>query len=156
MRKLFLIACFAGSIPALAQNKPAVKQPATPAAAKSALRFRTTWNNFLSDTVPRPDILKIADSPLVVRDQKNNKFPVIAFEFTYESREVGINDTTNKPVIYSDFTGEVFKTDRLSPLWSKHVKETLKPGDVLYFNNIIVKYAEDKLYRVPPLKFFVR
>lgn len=110
----------------------------------------------LADTLPRPDILKIVDSPLVVWDHKKMKHKVVSFEFTHESREITLNDTTGKPMIFSDFTGDVFKTDRLPALWSKHLKETLQQGDVLYFNNIIVKYADDKLYMVPAIKFFVR
>ncbi|UYQ94244.1 hypothetical protein MKQ68_03955 [Chitinophaga horti] len=151
IRKLLFIASMAGAVSATAQT---TKKPATP--AKNTLRFRTTWNNLLADSLPRPDIIAMADSPLVVWDNKKNKYPVVSFEFTHESREIGINDTTNKPVIYTDFTGEVFKTDRLSPIWAKHVKETIQPGHVLYFNNIIVKYAGDKLYMVPAMKFFVR
>lgn len=136
---------------ATAQSRPKTTKPA----AQTPLRFRSTWNIYLSDSVPRPDILKILDSPLVVRDQKNNKYPVTSFEFTYEKREAGINDTTQKPVIYSDFTGDIFKADRLSPLWTKNLKENLQPGDVLYFNNIVVK-RDTSFYRVSPLKFFVR
>ena len=149
------------SIPALAQTgkpkTPAAKKPAATAKPTiTALRFRSTWGIFLSDSLPRPEIIKLLDSPLVVRDQKNNKYPVVSFDFTYERKEPYLNDTTGKPGVYTDFVGDSFKGDKLPSLWVERIKEMLERNEVFYFDNIIINYTGDKLYRAPKLKFNVR
>lgn len=167
MRKCYLISgilFLMASMPVLAQTakpkKPAVKKPATTTSSTgtktTTLRFRTTWGIFLPDSLPRPEIIKLLDSPLVVRDEKNNKYPVVSFQFTYERKEPYLNDTTGKPGFYSEFFGEDFKGDRLPPFWVERIKEMLERNEVFYFDNIIIKYTGDKLYKAPKLKFNVR
>lgn len=150
----FLLSCTTG---ALAQNK-AVKKPAPvkQAAEKKPLRFTTAWHIFLSDSIPRPEILKVLDSALTVRDDKKQKFPVVSFDFTYEKLEPYVNDTTREVTIARDLTGDSFRSDRLSTAWVNRLKEDLSKGDVLLFNNIVVRYAGDKFYRAPELKIVVR
>jgi hypothetical protein len=120
------------------------------------LKFRTSWGIFLSDTLPRPEVVKLLDSALVVRDQQNNKYPVVSFEFTYEQRQAYVNDTTGRAGVYTEFIGDNFKSNKLSPLWSSRLKDMLNKGEVLYFNNIIIKYPGDKYYRVPELRIVIR
>ncbi|WP_343667745.1 hypothetical protein [Chitinophaga sp.] len=140
-------------------GKPKVTPAKKPAAAKTTttkLRFRSTWGIFLSDSIPRPEIVKLLDSALVVRDEKNVKYPVVSFDFTYENKEYFLNDTTGKPGIYTEYVGDSFKGDKLPALWVSRIKEMLDKGEVFYFDNIIVNYTGDKLYRAPKLQFIVR
>ncbi|HEU4555027.1 MAG TPA: hypothetical protein VFS25_19405 [Chitinophaga sp.] len=166
MQKAFLIfsiLCAAG-LSLQAQSKPAKgKTPAaqtagskTAATHKTNLRFRSTWGVFLSDTLPRPEVLKLLDSSLVVRDQQNHTYPVVSFDFTYEKKEPYLNDSTGQPGIYTEYTGDTFQSDKLPPLWTKHLKEVLQRDEVLYFDNIVIKYSEEKYYRAPQLKIVVR
>jgi len=150
MRKYYLLILMMTSISAFAQSK--TKKPEAKA---NSLRFRSTWGIFLSETLPRPEILKLLDSAIVVRDEKNNKYPVVSFQFTYEKKETYLNDTTGKPSIYTEYVGDNFNADRLPAFWSTRIKESLTKGEVLYFDNIIIKYTGDKLYRVPKLQFKV-
>lgn len=145
------------SVAQTSKPKPAAK-PAKPAAsaADGKLRFRTTWGIYLSDSIPRPEVLKILDSALVVRDQKNNKFPVVSFDFIYVAKEAYMNDTTSQVGFYTETTGDSFKGERLSPLWSQRLKETIQKGESLIFSNIVIRYTEDKFYRVPELRVTVR
>lgn len=166
MHKHLLLAGFIGimSLPvwgqaAKSKPKPAVKKSAataTAASTKTTLRFRTTWGIYLSDTLPRPEMLKLLDSALVVRDEKNNKYPVVSFDFTYEKKEPYLNDTTGKPGFYTEAIGESFKGSKLDTLWSNTIKRSLARGEVLYFNNILVNYTGNKLYRVPQVQFTVK
>jgi hypothetical protein len=152
------------SMPVLAQNgkpkKPAVKKTAAAAGntttKTTTTRFRSTWGIFLGDTLPRPELIKLLDSPLVVRDEKNNKYPVVSFQFTYERREAYLNDTTGKPGFYTEFVGDDFKGDRLPAFWVERIKEMIDRNEVFYFDNIIINYTGDKLYRAPKLRFNVR
>lgn len=151
MRKYYLLSglfIVIASMPVYAQAKKAK-------AGTNTLRFRTTWGIFLSETLPRPELLSLLDSTLVVRDEKNNKYPVVSFDFTYEKKEPYLNDTTGKPAIATEFVGDSFNGDKLPAFWSTRIKETLTKGEVLYFDNIIIKYTGDKLYRVPKLQFKV-
>ncbi|WP_109698799.1 hypothetical protein [Chitinophaga deserti] len=158
---LITLTLFAGittSAAAQSKPKPAARtaKPAAAATADKKLAFRTTWGIYLSDSLPRPEVLKILDSALVVRDNKNIKYPVISFDFLYEAKEAYLNDTTSQVAFYSETTGDSFKGDRLSPLWSKRLKETIQKGEALIFSNIIIQYSEDKFYRVPELRIAVR
>lgn len=162
-QKLFytvtLICCCALGVVAQS-NKPAVKKPApgkTPAAvAQKPLRFRTTWGIFLSDTLPRPEVLKLLDSALIVRDGSNQKFPVVSFDFTWEKKEPYLNDTTNEVGFYTEYIGDSFKSDKIDTSWSNRLKETIQKGEVLFFNNIVIKYTGDKFYRAPELKITIK
>lgn len=162
MRRCYLLSgllLLMTGLPTLAQTgKPKATTAPKPAATtvKTTLRFRTTWGIFLSDTLPRPELLKLLDSTLVVRDDKNNKYPVVSFDFTYERKEPYLNDTTGKPGFYSEFVGDSFKGDKLPALWAERIKEMLERNEVLYFDNIIINYTGDKLYKVPKLRFNVR
>ncbi|MET6996193.1 hypothetical protein [Chitinophaga defluvii] len=127
-----------------------------PAQKKPSPKLRATWGIFLSDTLPRPEVLKLLDSTIVVRDQNNKKYPVIAFQFTYEQNEPYLNDTTGKPGVYKEFNGDNFKSNKLPLIWSNELKKTLQKGDVIYFDSIIVEYAEKDYYLAPKLKFEVR
>ncbi|WP_148707347.1 hypothetical protein [Chitinophaga skermanii] len=145
-----------------AQQKTPVKKPATTTAkpattgAKQAIRFKSSWGLNLSDSIPRPLALSLLDSALRVRDQTNTLFPVQSFEFTYVKKEPYINDTTEQISFYTETTGDIFKGAKLDTLWQGHLRRSLEKGDELWFNDIIIKYKEDKLYRVPSLKFEVR
>ncbi|MET3880078.1 hypothetical protein [Chitinophaga sp. OAE865] len=139
--------------PVFAQS---AKKPATAAASKRPMKLRSSWGIYLSDTLPKSEVIKLLDSALIVRDEKNIKYPVQSFAFTYERHEPYLNDTTGQPAIYKDFTGDNFKKAALPAAWSKSLKETLQTGDVLYFDEIIIKYTEDKLYKAPSIQINVK
>lgn len=151
---VLLLSCTTG---AFAQQKPVKKPaPAKQAEDKKPLRFTTSWHIFLSDSIPRPELLNVLDSALVVRDNQKKRYPVVSFDFTYEKKEPYLNDTTREVMIAVDLRGDSFKSDRLSTAWVNRLKEDLEKGDVLLFNNIVVRYTGDKFYRVPELKIVVR
>jgi hypothetical protein len=139
--------------PVIAQS---AKKPATAVTSKRPMKLRSSWGIYLSDTLPKSEVIKLLDSALIVRDEKNIKYPVLSFAFTYERHEPYLNDTTGQPAIYKDFTGDNFKTAALPAAWSKNLKETLQTGDVLYFDEIIIKYAEEKFYKAPALQINVK
>lgn len=132
----------------------ATKAPA--ATSKRPAKLRSSWGLFLSDTLPKSQVAKLLDSALVVRDEKNHLYPVLSFAFTYEQHQPYLNDTTGQPGIYKDYTGDNFKTSRLPALWSTRLKESLQQGDVLYFDDILIEYVPDKLYRAPSLRITVK
>jgi hypothetical protein len=152
---LYILLLGTAAAPVVAQsNKKAVPVAAT--STKRPMKLRSSWSIFLSDTLPKNEIVKLLDSSLIVRDEKNVKYPVISFAFTYERHEPYLNDTTGQVAVYKDFTGENFKQASLSPLWSSRLKEMLQTGDVLYFDEIIIRYTGDKYYRAPALRIDVK
>ncbi|MFY0254268.1 hypothetical protein ACDQ55_09980 [Chitinophaga sp. 30R24] len=160
-KKLLLSCCFAiaAITPALAQtNKKGATPPAQAAVAsnKRPMKLRSSWGIYLSDTLPKSEVVKLLDSALIVRDEKNIKYAVISFAFTYERHEPYLNDTTGQVAVYKDYTGDNFKSASLTPLWSKGLKENLQTGDVLYFDEIIIRYTPDKLYKAPALQINVK
>ncbi|RFS20585.1 hypothetical protein DVR12_18660 [Chitinophaga silvatica] len=163
MHKKLLLSCllpFSFTL-VFAQNskKPAPKAATaitTTTTDKRPAKLRSSWSIFLSDTLPKNEVVKLLDSALIVRDEKNIKYPVVSFAFTYEKHEPYLNDTTGHVGIYKDYTGDNFKSASLSPLWSSSLKNSLESGDVLYFDDIIIKYTGDKLYKAPPIKINIK
>ncbi|MEZ2440629.1 hypothetical protein AB6805_02830 [Chitinophaga sp. RCC_12] len=139
--------------PVIAQS---AKKTATAVTSKRPMKLRSSWGIYLSDTLPKSEVIKLLDSALIVRDEKNIKYPVLSFAFTFEKHEPYLNDTTGQPAVYKDFTGDNFKAASLPAAWSKNLKETLQTGDVLYFDDIIIKYAEEKFYKAPSLQINVK
>jgi hypothetical protein len=139
--------------PVIAQS---AKKPATAVTSKRPMKLRSSWGIYLSDTLPKSEVIKLLDSALIVRDEKNIKYPVLSFAFTYERHEPYLNDTTGQPAVYKDFTGDNFKAAALPSAWSKNLKESLQTGDVLYFDEIIIKYAEEKFYKAPALQINIK
>ncbi|SEW53600.1 hypothetical protein [Chitinophaga arvensicola] len=150
----FLLATAITPVVAQSAKKPATT-PAT-VSSKRPAKLRSSWGIYLSDTLPKSEVIKLLDSALIVRDEKNIKYPVLSFAFTYEKHEPFLNDTTGQPGVYKDFTGDNFKAAALPAAWSKHLKDNLQTGDVLYFDQIIIKYAEEKFYQSPALKITVK
>ncbi len=146
-----VLCCCALGATAQAKPRPAVKKPAV----AKPLHFRTSWGIFLSDTLPRNEVVKLLDSALTVRDGNNKTYPVVSFDFTYDQREALQDEKTKEVKVYTESTGDSFRSDKLSPLWSKHLKQTIQKGEVLFFNNIVIQYAADKFYRAPELKVTV-
>ncbi|GEP90230.1 hypothetical protein SAMN05660909_00162 [Chitinophaga terrae (ex Kim and Jung 2007)] len=160
LKKLSLSCLFVFSVActfAQSSKKPAKAAPSPATSAnKRPAKLRSSWSIFLSDTLPKNEVIKLLDSALIVRDEKNVKYPVISFAFTYEKHEPYLNDTTGQVNIYKDYTGDNFKAATLSPLWSKALKANLESGDVLYFDEIIIQYTPDKMYKAPSLRFDVK
>ncbi|MBC9915254.1 hypothetical protein [Chitinophaga varians] len=137
-------------------KKPVPATKGAPVSNKRPAKLRSSWGLFLSDTLPKSQVVRLLDSALVVRDEKNHLYPVISFAFTYEQHQPYLNDTTGQAAIYKDYTGDNFKTSRLPALWSSRLKESLQQGDVLYFDDILIEYVPDKLYRAPSLRITVK
>ncbi|WP_291911298.1 hypothetical protein [Chitinophaga sp. CB10] len=157
IKHLLLITCLMATINSFGQAaKPAAKKPAAASSGKRPAKLISTWGNFLSDSLPKNELTKLLDSALVVRDEKGVKYPVISFAFTYETREVYLNDTTGQPGIYKDYIGNNFQDARMDSVWRKGMKEKLDKGNILYFDEILIKYSEDKIYKAPSLQFIVR
>ena len=154
-----LLVCAVSALFAQSVKKP-VKAPApttnSAAASKHPTKLKSSWSIFLSDTLPKSEVIKLLDSALIVRDEKNIKYPVISFAFTYEKHEPYLNDTTGQVGIYKDYTGDNFKSANLSSIWAGGLKNNIESGDVLYFDEIIIQYSADKLYKAPALRFSVK
>ncbi|PSL48102.1 hypothetical protein CLV51_102964 [Chitinophaga niastensis] len=153
---LYILLLGTAATPVLAQAKKKAAPAAATVSNKRPTKLRSSWGVFLSDTLPKSEIIKLLDSSLVVRDEKNVKYPIISFAFTYERHEPYLNDTTGQPAVYKDFTGENFKQGSLSALWSSRLKELLQTGDILYFDEIIIRYAGEKYYKAPALRIDVK
>ncbi|ATL47868.1 hypothetical protein COR50_12230 [Chitinophaga caeni] len=148
----YLLCC---SLVIFSLNISAQQKKAT-AAKKNKLSFKSSWGLLLGDTVPRPAVLNLLDSAILVRDNKNVLYPVVSFELMYVKHEPYINDTTNQISFYTETTGDFFKRNSLDTLWRNHLEESIERGDILMFNNITVQYKDTMYYRAPPLKFIIK
>ncbi|MFB6453647.1 hypothetical protein ACE38W_00120 [Chitinophaga sp. Hz27] len=128
----------------------------TATTAKKPAKLISTWGIFVGDSLPKNEIVKLLDSSLIVRDEKNVKYPVISFAFTLEQHEPYLNDTTGQPSLYKDYTGDNFKQSKMTATWVNGLKANLDKGDILYFDEILIQHPNGKVYKAPALKFTVR
>jgi hypothetical protein len=133
-----------------AQAKPSAKPTV------SKILLKTIWGNFLGDSLPASKIMELVDSSLHALDQNKRFYQIESFKFLYEEKEPYLNEK-GQVAFYVDAIGDQFKGDSLPTIWRNRIKETLKPGDVLYFNNIIVQLkGSTERYLAPALTFYVK
>lgn len=155
---LLILVILSGATTATAQQKkkvPPKKTVHTVGLAAAVPLLKTSWGNCQKGTLPKSEVLKLLDSGLVVRDEKNMTYQVLHFDFGYEKKELSVNDTTGMPEVVSEYIAYPFQGNQLSPLWNVRLKQRIQPSEALYFDNIIVLGPNKKKYLAPPLKFVI-
>jgi hypothetical protein len=142
---------------ALAQKpKPA---PVKPAATQ---KFRppklTTFLGIRSDsaTVSVEEALQLVRLPLKITDDKKNPYSISSYQLMYRRRAVTEDEETEKVSLTTSNVAQLFKETPLSEFWKKSITEQLKPGDELYFFDIIAKDSLGRLMFAPDLKIKVQ
>ncbi|MEO6491014.1 MAG: hypothetical protein ABIO04_13815 [Ferruginibacter sp.] len=103
-------------------------------------------------TVPTPQAEVIIALPLTITDAKKNSYTVSSYNFLYKRRVVTEDEATGKVSPASSVTSGMFKSVPLPTIWIEQVRENLKPGEELYFFDIIVKDAQGRVMYAPNLK----
>ena len=94
--------------------------------------------------------------PLKITDEKNNQYPVVSYQFLYRKRGVTENEETGKVTPITSIVSNRFKVTPLPDTWASQVKEQVKPGEELFFFDVIAKDAQGRIMYAPNLKIMVR
>ncbi len=82
---------------------------------------------------------KIIGLPLTVKDNKNNIYPVVSYDFAYKRIGYTEDEETGKISAESDTIADHFTDVPLAPLWVNTIKDTLQTGEQFHFLDIIVR-----------------
>lgn len=137
-------------------------QNTKPVASKTFQKFTppklTTKLGIRSDSavVAKEEAIQLVALPLKITDDKKNNYSISSYQLIYKRRAVTEDEETGKvsPVISN--VSELFKATPLPALWKNILKEQLKPGEELFFFDIIVKDAQGRIMYAPTLHIKVK
>ncbi len=140
-----------------AQKTPVNKQPAS--IQKNKLPVLVTHLGPIKDsmvTLSANLVKSIIDARLVITDDKMNEYTLTYYEFLYKRIGIKEDEATGKISPTTTITADHFASSPLPVLWKKIIKEELKPGEELYFFDIIVKNAQGLSMYAPSLKILIQ
>ena len=151
---LLTVVIFSCSIVFAQKPKPVsakTVQKFTPPKISSALGLR-------SDTasVYREEAIQLITLPLKVTDAKKNVYTISSYQFMYKRRGVTEDEETGKVSPVMSMVSDLFRETPLPALWVKIISEQIKPGEELYFFDIVAKDAQGHLMFAPELKIKIK
>ena len=152
--RLLLLVCFSALLTtALAQKpkegsvKPATVQKFKPPKLTCSLGIRTD-----SATIAVEEAVQLIRLPLKITDDKKSPYTISSYQLMYRRRAVTEDEETGKVTPTISNVADLFRETPLPELWKKIITEQLRPGEELYFFDIIAKDAQGRLMFAPDLK----
>ena len=137
-------------------------QKPKPVTAKTVQKFTppkiTSALGIRSDTasVYREEAIQLITLPLKVTDAKKNVYTISSYQFIYKKRGVTEDEESGKVSPVMSMVSDLFRETPLPALWVKIISEQIKPGEELYFFDIVAKDAQGRLMFAPELKIKVK
>ena len=118
----------------------------------------TTTLGIRTDTVAVyvEEALQLIRLPLTVTDNKKSIYTISSYQFLYKRRTVSEDEKTGKAIPASSIVSDLFRSTPLPDLWKKILAEQMKPGEELFFFDIIVKDAAGRYMFSPNLKLIIK
>jgi hypothetical protein len=133
----------------LAQTKPAPVKFKPPKLFTQMGGFRD------SVTLSVAEAENIINQPLKIFDDKKGLYTISSYQFLYRRKVVTEDETTGKAIPTSSMVASTFKVTPMPEIWVNSVKEQVRPGEELYFFDIIAKDAQGRVMYAPDFKIKV-
>ena len=133
----------------LAQTKPAPVKFKPPKLFTQMGGFRD------SVTLSVAEAENIINQPLKIFDDKKGLYTISSYQFLYRRKVVTEDEATGKPIPTSSMVAGTFKVTPMPQIWVNSVKEQVRPGEELYFFDIIAKDAQGRVMYAPDFKIKV-
>jgi hypothetical protein len=152
---LSLLRCILLLLAAQALQAQGSTQPvAAPATTDTAKRYvlKARFGPFTgAGPVLLTDLIKLVDTKLIVTDQEGTVWPVYSFRFGWTRKESSDDWRTGKrKIIDNYYATQVNEADTLPRAWKESLKESLKAGETIGFEQIIVENPRSKVKRLVP------
>lgn len=148
--KLFLVlVLLAAGTQLQAQTKPVAKYK-VPKLFTQLGGFRDSVNISVQEAE------NIIGQPLKIFDDKKGVYNISSYQFLYRKRGVTENEETGKVTPITSIVSSRFKVTPLPDTWASQVKEQVKPGEELFFFDVIAKDAQGRIMYAPNLKIMVK
>ncbi len=153
MRYILFLFLFAAYIPAASAQKNKVKSQVTriqPPKLFTAIQdYRDSVN------LPAAVAGSLMELPFTVTDDSKKDYSISSYQFLYRKNTVTEDEESGKASASTAIYADRFKTSPLPAAWISKVQEDLKPGEQLYFFDIIVKDQQGRVMYAPDLKIVV-
>lgn len=126
-------------------------QKFTPPKLTSMLGIRTNM-----DSVFVEEAVQLVKLPLKVTDDKKNEYTISSYQLMYKRKGVTEDEATGKVTPVMSNISDIFRKTPLPELWVKTLTEQLRPGEELYFFDIVAKDAQGRLMFAPELKIRIK
>jgi hypothetical protein len=137
------------SLPAFAQTKPVVKFKPP--------QLNTILGGYKdSVTISVAEAERIIGEKIYINDNKKVVYAVSSYQFAYRKIGVTEDEQTGKVTPTKTLVASLFKTTPLPATWVQQVREQVKPGDELWFFDVIAKDAQGRVMYAPGIKFTVK
>jgi hypothetical protein len=112
---------------------------------------------FKDSVVIKTDQAKaILGTPILVKDDKNNVYKVTYYQFAYTRRAVTEDEKTGKLSPTTSLATDYFTSTPLPEKWVRIIREDLKPGEQLFFCDVIVKDTSGQSFYAPNIKIITQ
>jgi len=136
--------------------QPKKSKPDTVATAMP-LTFVTYWGPVGTGNALAAQIAAIAPAAILVRDNEGKLYPVNAFRINYKFKSTYRDDESGQTKSMPDLrVGDFNNTSQLSQVWAESIKDNVKSGDTILFNQVLFRNVKGKLQLAPVLKIVVR
>ena len=128
-----------------------------PAGDEFSKRYKAFFGCTYSDNViiDAATFKQMMQKPLCAKDSVNNIIPIKSFELIYA--ESGLyQDSTGLPIIYTDYTNDIFVGDTINTYWKNNFNERLYRGDTIIFDRIICSPDGKKNFMCKTLKVIIK
>ena len=134
-----------------AQVKPTNPKPYKPPVLTTALGS-LTGKAFAS----KEEVLNIIGLPILITDSKKTSYKISSYQLLYREKTQIEDDKTGEVKSSSDMVSKLFKESPLPEVWIRNIKERLKPGEELYFFDVIVKDSQGRPLYAPDLSITIK
>ena len=121
------------------------------------LIFAPYWGPVGTGNALAAQVAAIAPAAILVRDNTGKLYPVNAFRINYKFKSTYRDDESGQTKSMNDLrVGDFNNTAQLSQVWSESIKDNVKAGDTILFNQVLFRNLKGKLQLAPVLKIVVR
>jgi len=89
-------------------------------------------------------------------DAAKKTYTLTYYQVLYERRVMTEDEETGKLTPTRTLVSDHFKTTPIPQTWVSQISSQLKPGEMIYFFDIIVKDAQGRVMYAPDLKLMLR
>lgn len=138
------------------KQKPATAKPSTVQKFKPPKLYCSLGIHNDSATVYVEEAVQLVTLPLKIIDDKKNIYAISSYQLMYKRKAVTEDEVTGKVTPVTSNVAELFRATPITPLWKNILIEQMKPGDELYFFDIIAKDAQGRYMFAPELKIKIK
>ncbi|HMK05841.1 MAG TPA: hypothetical protein VK489_16685 [Ferruginibacter sp.] len=148
---LFILTTVQAQRPKTPVAKAPVMQKYKPPKLTSTLGIRSD-----SASVFVEEAVQLVKLPLKITDDKKNSYSISSYQVMYKRKAVTENEETGKVTPIMSNVADLFRETPLPELWKRILTEQLRPGEEIFFFDIIAKDAQGRLMFAPDLKIKIK